>query len=239
MSLLAKTDYFGLSGSGWVVSDNSENKSVGYTAEAQGPDGFLVAVDAGPDNASPACDYVATSTATLTSVTLGSVQSVMVGGSSRKIALGSITINTAAGQNPTLNATGQEIENNGSAGCTCTLGSITVSPLFHAQDFGLFTVTNGQLTQSTLTINGDIGTAMVDGVIKASDLVGGSVTVTGTIVGVNDSGVISTPTITTLTADLGNVGPGVVTQPLTLTNSNGQFPSYSFTVTYPLKADSE
>lgn len=78
---------------------------------------------------------------------------------------------------------------------------------------------------------------MVDGVIKSSDLIGGSVTVTGTIVGVNDSGVISTPTITVLSAALGNVGKGVITQPLTQTNPNGDFPSYSFTAEFPLKAD--
>lgn len=113
-----------------------------------------------------------------------------------------------------------------------------MSPLFHAQDFGLFTVLSGQLTQSTLTINGDIGTAMVDGVIKSSDLIGGSVTVTGTIVGVTDSGVIATPDISVGTPG-GNVGKGVITQPLTQTNPNGDFPSYSFTVEFPLSADAE
>ena len=74
-----------------------------------------------------------------------------------------------------MTATGSEIEANGVAHCTATLTGIALSSLFHAQDFGLFTVANGQLTDSTLTIEGNIATADIDGVIKASDLVGASI----------------------------------------------------------------
>ena len=207
MSLLAKTDYFNLGGTGWVVESNSENRSLGYTAEAQGNDGFLVAIDTpSVDILAPQCSYVATGNATLSAITLGSVREV--GG--KKIALGSVSITTAAGQAPTMQASGSQIEDGGTAKCVCTLRGITVSGLFHAQTFGLFSVSNGQLTNSTLTIDGEIATAVVDGVIRASDLVGGRVTVSGTIVGVNDSGVISTPTIT-LASPSGNVLAGVLT----------------------------
>jgi predicted transcriptional regulator len=136
-----------------------------------------------------------------------------------------------------MTASGSQIEDGGTAHCTCTLGSISVEGLYHAQDFGLFTVSNGQLTQSTLTINGNIATTTVDGVIKSSDLVGGSITVTGTILGVTDAGAIATPTVT-LSTPSGNVLEGVMTQPLSETNPNGDFPSYSFTAEWPLKADS-
>lgn len=165
---------------------------------------------------------------------LGSVQTVLT----KKVALGGITINTAAGQAPTMTATGSQIEDNGSAHCTCTLSGVSVSGLFHAQDFGLFTVSNGQLTQSTLTINADIATAVIDGDIKSSDLVGGTIQVTGTVIGVNDSGAISTPTVT-ISTPTGNVGTGVVTQPLSQTNPNNDFPSYTFTAEWPLKADAD
>lgn len=232
MALKTKTDYFGLASAGWEVTDTSENRSVGYTAEAQGPDGFLVAIDVGGNNVAPQVDYIATANATLAGVVLGSVQTVL----SSSVALGSVSITTAAGQAPTMTATGSQIENNGTAGCTCTLGSLSVDHLFHAQDFGLFTVSNGQLTQSTFTATGEIATAMVDGVIKSSDLVGGSIEVTGTIIGVSDAGVISTPTVTLGTPG-GNVLSGVMTQPLTETNPNGDFPSYTFTARWPLKAD--
>lgn len=135
-----------------------------------------------------------------------------------------------------MTASGSQIEENGTAGCTCTLGSISVDHLFHAQDFGLFTVANGQLTQSTFTATGEIATATVDGVIKSSDLVGGSIEVNATIIGVNDSGVISTPTVT-LNTPGGNVLSGVFTLPLTETNPNGDFPTYQFTARWALKAD--
>lgn len=115
---------------------------------------------------------------------------------------------------------------------------MSVSGLFHAQDFGLFTVADGQLTQSTLTIDGNIATAVIDGAIKSSDLVGGTMQVTGTIIGVTDAGVIATPTVT-INTPTGNVGTGVMTQPLTETNPNGDFPSYQFTIEWPLKADAD
>lgn len=232
MALLTKVDYYNLGGSGWEVSDTSENRAVGYTAEAQGPDGFIVAVDAGGENVAPQVNYVATADATLSGVVLGSVQTILT----KKVALGGITITTQAGEAPTMTATGSQIEDNGTAHCTCTLGSISVSGLFHAQDFGLFTITNGQLTSSTLAIEGNINTAMVDGVIKSSDLVGGKITISGEVVGVSDAGAISTPTLTVGTPS-GNVGTGTITQPLSQENPNGDFPRYSFTVEFPLKAD--
>lgn len=73
--------------------------------------------------------------------------------------------------------------------------------------------------------------------IKSSDLVGGSIEVNGTIVGVTDAGVIATPTVT-LGTPSGNVLSGVMTQPVSETNANGEFPTYSFTARWALKADS-
>lgn len=59
---------------------------------------------------------------------------------------------------------------------------------------------------------------------------------TGTIVGVTDAGVIATPSVTISTPS-GNVLSGVMTQPLSETNPNGDFPSYTFTARWALKAD--
>jgi hypothetical protein len=102
MALKNKIDFYNLSASGWEVSDTSENRAIGYVAEAQGPDGFLVAVDAGGEIVAPQVNYVATSQATLSSVVLGSVKSIL----GKKVALGGITINTSAGSAPTMTATG-------------------------------------------------------------------------------------------------------------------------------------
>lgn len=232
MALKQKVDYFGLSASGFEVTDTAENKAAGFIAEARGDDNFLVAVDASGEVIKPTVDYVVTGSAELTSVKLGDVKEIL----GKKIALGGITINTAAGQAPTMQATGSQIEDDGTAHCTATLAGVTLSPLYHAQDFGLFTVTNGQLNSSTLTIEGEIGTTMVDGVIKSSDLVGASMRVAGSIVGVTDNGTIATPSVT-INAPSGNVLSGVMTTPLSETNSNGQFPVYNFECMWGVKAD--
>ena len=232
MALKTKVDYFGLATAGFEVSDTAENRSIGYTAEARGDDNFLVAIDAGGENIAPSCDYTVTSSASLANVVLGSVTTI----DDKAIALGSISITTQAGQAPKMSATGSQIEDGGSAHCTATCSGVTLSPLYHAQDFGLFTVTGGQLQQSTLTYSGDIATTMIDGVIKSSDLVGAAITVSGTIVGVGDDGKISTPTIT-LKTPTGNVLAGVITQPLSETNSNGEYPTYAFTAMWGVKAD--
>ncbi len=232
MALKTKVDYFGLATAGFSVSDTAENRQPGYVAEARGPDNFLVAVDSGEESVGPSVDYVVTGSASLASVVLGSVTTIL----GKPVALGGISVTTQAGQPPKMTATGKEIESGGSAHCTATVSGVTLSPLYHAQDFGLFTVTGGQLQQSTLEISGDIATAAVDGVVKSSDLVGAAVTVSGTIVGVSDAGAVSTPTVALKTPG-GNVLAGVLTQPLTETNPNGEFPTYTFTAQFGLKAD--
>lgn len=88
-----------------------------------------------------------------------------------------------------------------------------------------------------MNVEGNIATAPVDGVIKASDLVGAQLRVSGTIVGVNDSGVIATPTVT-ISQPSGNVLSGHFTTPLTQENPNGDFPTYTFEIMYGMKADS-
>lgn len=232
MALLTKTDYFGLASNGFIVESTSENRSVGYTAEARSNDGFLVAIDAGGERISPTVNYIATDSASVGSIVMGSVNTV----DGKAIALNSITITTGAGENAKMTASGQQIEDGGSAHCTATLNGITLDEPFHASTFGLFTVSNGQLTNSTLTIEGTTATAETDGVIRASDLVGASIKVSGTIVGVSDAGAIAKPTIT-LNAPSGNVLDGVLTQPLSEENPNGDFPQYSFEATWGMTAD--
>jgi len=101
MALKTKVDYFGLATAGFSVASTSENRSIG-SAEAQGDDGFVVAVESFGEKLVPQCDYVITANATLTGVVLGSVKTV----DSKTIALGSISITTKAGQAPTMQASG-------------------------------------------------------------------------------------------------------------------------------------
>lgn len=233
MSLLAKTDYFGIAGTGIEVQSTNENRSK-QTAEAVGPNGFTVAIEAFGERIEPECEYLITQPISSKSIVIGGVHTV----DSKQIALGNLTISTSAGSAPTMTASGSQIEDGGTAKCKVTVSLPAMSSLFHAQDFGLFTVLSGQLNDSTLTIEGDVGTAEVDGVIKASDLTNGRMTVTGTIIGVSDAGAISTPSLSVATSGTFYKN-GVITQPLSLTNPNGDFPSYSFTCQWALIEDGE
>lgn len=228
MALKTKVDYFGLASSGIEVASTEENRTQA-SVEASGPNGFVVATQAfGDENLAPKCDYIVTGSASLASVALGSVTTI----DSKAIALASISITTRAGEAPTISATGQQIESGGEAHCTATLSKISLSSLYHAQTFGLFTVSGGQLQESNLTAEGNIATSQVDGVIKSSDLVGGKITISGTIIGVSDAGVIGKPTLA-----LASGVSGTITQPLTETNPNGDYPTYAFTIEIPLAAD--
>lgn len=75
---------------------------MGYTATANGPDNFVVAIDVGGNIAAPQVDYVAATSATLSGLKLGKVYDALSG----KIALGGVSITTAAGQAPTMTVTG-------------------------------------------------------------------------------------------------------------------------------------
>lgn len=109
--------------------------------------------------------------------------------------------------------------------------NVSISPLHHAQTFGAFTYsgTGAHLTQSTFAAECTVSTADKDGVPLAHDIVGGRVTVNGTIQVSNSS--YGTPTITP------SNGWGL-TQPLTETNPDGDFPTYTFGLTNYLSANS-
>lgn len=233
MSLLSKTDYFGLGGQGWVPESTNENRAVGFTAEARSDDGFLVAMEAGGERISPTVNYIATPSATLSGIKVGSVSVI----DAKSIAFGSLTITTGAGENAKMTANGQQIEPSGSEHCTVTLAGLTIDEPFHANTFGLFSYSNGQLANTTLNIDGNIALAEVDGSIMSSDLVDARLTVTGTIIGVNDLGSITTPTLSIIQPSASNILTGVLTQPLTQDNPNGDFPTYNFEIAFGLKAD--
>lgn len=227
MGFKTKSDYFGLGAvSGLELTSTSENKSKS-TAEAKGENGFVVAVEPYGETSAPSCDLVVTNAGvTLSGIVLGSITTIGDG----KFCLSSITVNTAAGAAPTISASGQKVESNATANCTCTIPSIAVSGLHHAQNFGAFTLTgNGaHITSSNLSVGGTISTATKDGDVIAHDLTDSRMTVTATIQ-VSDS-TYPVPTVAPTSG-------WVVTSPLTETNPDADFPSYSVTLQKILTAD--
>ena len=108
--------------------------------------------------------------------------------------------------------------------------NVTISPLHHAQNFGAFTIagSGAHLTQSTFAAECTVSTADKDGVPLAHDIVGGKVTVTGTIQVSNSS--YGVPTVTPSNG-------WDMTSPLTETNPDGDFPTYTFGLTNYLGAN--
>lgn len=228
MSFKTKQDYYGLgSVSGLVLVGTTENKSES-SVEAQGENGFVVAVEGYGVKSAPACEFVITKDVSLSGITFGDITTI----NSQNFCLASIEINTQAGSAPTMTASGSQVEDTVVLnGCTATLPAITVGGLHHAQSFGAFTIsgTGAHLTQCTYSAQCEVSTAEKDGTILAHDIVGGTVTVTGTIQ-VSDSS-YPVPTVTPSSG-------WTITAPVTETNPDSNFPTYTFTVTKYLTANS-
>ena len=229
MAFKAKQDYYDLcsKAAGLTLVSTTENKTESV-AEAQGEDGFVVATLTYGTRSAPACEYIVTETTTLTGVTLGDVHAV----SDDNFCLGEITITTAAGSVPTLAASGSQVESGTVlGGCTCAMPQVTVSRLHHAQTFGAFDLSGESgvhLTQCTFTAQCNVSTADKDGVPLAHDIVDGRCTVTGTVQ--CSTSPYARPTIHPHTG-------WDITSPLTETNPDSDFPTYTFTLTHYL-ADS-
>lgn len=227
MAFKTKQDYYSLGNvAGLTLVATSENKSESI-AEAQGENGFVVATQTYGVRSAPACDYVITSNVELSGIVLGSVTAI----SSDNFCLGEITITTGAGQVPTLAASGSQVESGTvHGGCTCTMPTINVSKLHHAQKFGAFGINTGfgaHLTQCTFTAQCTVSTADKDGTPLAHDIVDGRCTVTGTI-----QCSTSPYTLPVIIPETG----WELTSPLSETNPDGDFPTYTFTLTRYLTA---
>jgi len=160
-------------------------------------------------------------------ITLGDVNTV----GDRKIMLGSVQINTSAGGEPTLQASGEEVETNAATNtCTYTVSLAGLNQKRHAQIlFDAFTLGGSGcfLTDASYTVQANIGKATVNGEPVASDVTEGmieaQITVTQTL--------SAEPTLT--------VGNGwQVTSPLACTNPDANYPTWSATLTNYLQKDS-
>ena len=167
-----KTDYVGLATTGLELRSNSLGKSGTYLKKNKA-DGSIGASLLFGEIAAPSCDYVITGTVTPTGWALGKVH----GSGSVPYALQSVTISTSAGGEPTVSANAVQIEAGATAtACTYPIPSITLSPEFHAQNFGAFSFTASEtldLQDNSLTISADIAPVTINGEPKASDAVGG------------------------------------------------------------------
>ena len=230
MAFMTKIDFYSLAvANKLVLTDTTENKTA-QTATAAGEDGFVVATEVFGETSAPTENLTLIADLSEKTVKLGHVTTVGTNPNQKAYVLGGIVIETAAGSAVTITGNGQEVPVGSTDGCTVTYTIPNLSHLHHAQDFGAFTLsgTGAHLTQCRLSASGTINTATKDGSIITFDFTAARVEVSGTVQ-VSDSG-YAAPTITPASGYK-------LTGPLTCTNPDADFPTYTFTLVKELAAD--
>lgn len=228
MSFKAKTDFFGLAGSGLVITESNENKTAS-TAEGHNEKGDVVAFEVFGETMSPQCTYVLSADTSLASMKCGTPINGTGDYSSKKFSLGGITINTSAGSPPSIQATGEQIPNNSHTDCSYTFPAATLKMCHHAQIlWGAFTLTGDgcYLQQANYTAGGTISRATKDGETVSYDVVDGKLEVQITIQQTGNTA----PTVTAGT-------DWIITAPLNCSNPDADYPSWSCTLSRYLTHD--
>ena len=180
MSFAAKIDYCGLTKYGLALRSNAQNATNGLL-EIPASDGSYIGNEIYGHIQNPTCEY-AISCDTTISATLGNVENSLTG---TPYALQSITINTGAGTEPTVNATAVQIESGATKTiCTYELTGLSVTPAHHAQTFGAFSYTESTscvLQGTDLEARANIQPPTINGEPVASDATAGVVTVNATM----------------------------------------------------------
>ena len=226
MAFKNKIDIYGLSSvNGLEIGSVTENRT-SQIVEAQGEDGFVVANQVFGEVTAPACEYIVKGrNISLGNITLGGIHVA----DGKSYCLTNVGITTGAGQTPTVNASGSQIEDQATSACTAVLSGISFSGLHHAQTFGAFNISGdgAHLTNSSLDAACTLNTVSKDGVIIAHDITDGRMTVTGTIQ-VSDAS-YGVPTLSAATG-------WIITAPLSETNPDSNYPTYNFTLVKYLTA---
>ena len=226
MAFLTKVDPFGISSSTLAVKSTSDGNS-GSVAEATDENGTIVAQESYGNRMSPSAEYALKKETTFDEIVLGGVTTYKT----KRVVLTQLTINTSAGGEPTISASGEEIEASADGTCpaTYTIPEFTLGVCHHAKIlFSAFSLsgTGCYLNSANYTAQCENGTAMIEGAVVAHGVYGAYLEVTAEIVAT--SGTV--PTVTP--------GQGwVVSSPLAETNPDADYPTYSITLRKPITLD--
>lgn len=226
MAFLTKGDPFGISSSTLAVKSTSDGNS-GSVAEATDENGTIVAQESYGNRMSPSAEYALKKETTFDEIVLGGVSTYKT----KRVVLTQLTINTSAGGEPTISASGEEIEasSDGTCPATYTIPEFTLGVCHHAKIlFSAFSLsgTGCYLNSANYTAQCENGTAMIEGAVVAHGVYGAYLEVTAEIVAT--SGTV--PTVTP--------GQGwVVSSPLAETNPDADYPTYSITLRKPITLD--
>lgn len=170
----AATSYWGsITG---LTPKSSQDGATSSLAEAPNSNGDTAYFDVYGEVIAPSTEYAVTGEVDLSNIVLGSVHTV----GDKKVRLVSVTINTAAGQVPTVTISGEQVESTATAGTTYALTG-TLTPRCKAQDVFGALAENTAYTQINSTASIDSHIATVGGDPVASCYCHGKIEVNATL----------------------------------------------------------
>lgn len=220
MSFQAKTDVFGIADSSLVILETQGGETA-TNVEATGADGSVVANEVAGEVAAPSC------TLQLKADVSKAAGAWKLGGVSvsdgKSFAMGEVRISTSGGGIPSISVSGVQVEDGAAEGCYYKVPEFSLSKAHHAQIlFGAFTLsgTGCHLTAADYVIGCDVNVATVNALPVAFDVARGRIEA---VVSIKQCGSVK-PTLT--------AGDGwSVTSPLSSSNPDAEYPTYSATLT--------
>lgn len=220
MSFKAKTDYFGLEsafGGNLVITGANEGKSASV-AEVQGQDGSIILTHVYGEQIAPSNDFEIKA-----EVDFGIDMGEPVVTDGKSIVANNVSIATSAGSASKLTISGEQVQDGAAADCIYPVSFVGLSPKHHAQILdNAFTLSGDgcHLTAANYTASCTISKATKDGETITFDVSSGKVECAVTIRQVG----AAAPTLT----------PGEgwqITAPLTESNPDSDFPTWTATLT--------
>lgn len=189
MALSTKIDYFDLATENMVLAGSS-SKAPAYAVQATAPDecGDVVDRTHTGDQGTVESNYRLKAAESLAAI-LGEIETE----SGTTSVLTGLVISTAAGQAPTIQATGEILPGAATEVAKITVESISMLARHCAQNL-LSAVTlsgDAKLTELTLTVACNFARTLVDGTTVSHDLSGGTITVSATAVSVLGTGTLA------------------------------------------------
>lgn len=221
MAFAPKTDFSGLAAkkTALKIRDDNENPSV-EIYQPTGGDGSFCDLKVYGEDAAPSNNFALSADIDFAEgdITLGDITAV----GSKKYALKSVSISTGGGQETTLTANCQLVEDGADAATMCKyiIEAFKLLKRRHAQIlFDSFQLTGERcdLTQCSAEIACNVDPTKVAGIIIASDVSAGQITITGSVLQCGT-------TVPTLTAANGFT----ITKPLSAPNPETAKKTYTF-----------
>jgi hypothetical protein len=224
MSFKNKIDWFGLAkeGTNLVAVSESDGASA-QTVDVPDDKGSFAVTTMFGESVAPSVDYKLKGTFKQLGNNEADIKLGQVATANEKtVALASITINTGAGSEPTVSASGEQVQDGATAECVYEIPPFELTTRHHAQIlFDAFQLSGDgcYLQTANYTIEGSLVKATKDGVCLAFDIIEGKIEAQITIAQVGEE----KPLLT--------LGEGwVFTSPLACENPDASYPSWSATI---------